>query len=38
MTLCNKCGNEFDNLFNGKHWCTICGKQFIFDENELKKD
>jgi len=37
MTLCNRCGNNFDNFFNNTHWCTICGKQFMFDLNELKK-
>lgn len=37
MTHCNRCGTEFDNYFNGKHWCPNCGKQFMFDENILKK-
>jgi len=38
MTRCNRCGNDFDNFFNGTHWCTVCGKQFMFDENALKKE
>lgn len=37
MTRCNRCGGEFDNFFNGMHWCTVCGKQFMFDENILKE-
>jgi len=37
MTKCNRCGNHFDNFFNGVHWCVYCGKQFLFDENLLKK-
>lgn len=38
MTRCNRCGNEFENFFNGIHWCTVCGKQFMFDENVLKEE
>lgn len=38
MTHCNRCGSDFDNQFNGVHWCPSCGKQFMFDENALKKD
>jgi len=34
MAICNRCGENFDNLFNGLHWCTNCGKQFAFDINE----
>ncbi|MEK6816190.1 MAG: hypothetical protein AABY09_01130 [Nanoarchaeota archaeon] len=37
MTHCNRCGIEFDNFFNGVNWCVNCGKQFMFDENELKR-
>jgi len=37
MTKCNRCGNEFENYFNGMHWCTFCGKQFLFDENQIKE-
>lgn len=37
MTICNRCGNDFENFFNGMHWCPFCGKQFIFDENILKE-
>ena len=37
MTHCNRCGNDFENYFNGVHWCTFCGKQFLFDENMLKQ-
>ncbi len=37
MTLCNRCGNEFNNFFNGVHWCIHCGKQFMFDENLIAK-
>ncbi len=36
MTLCNRCGTEFENYFNGMHWCPSCGKQFLLDENLLK--
>ena len=38
MTHCNRCGNDFENLFNGIYWCVYCGKQFAFDENLLKKE
>ena len=38
MTICNRCGNEFNNIFNDVHWCTVCGKQFMFDENVLKEE
>ncbi|MBS3095741.1 hypothetical protein J4231_03610 [Candidatus Woesearchaeota archaeon] len=38
MTKCNRCGNEFENFFHGAYWCTYCGKQFMFDENRMKKD
>ncbi len=38
MTLCNRCGNEFHNSINGVHWCTVCGKQFMFDENKVKEE
>lgn len=38
MTHCNRCGTEFDNFFNGVHWCVNCGKQFAFDMNLLKED
>lgn len=37
MTHCNRCGNEFDNFFNGAYWCVYCGKQFAFDENLLNQ-
>ena len=37
MTKCNRCGNEFDNFFQGAYWCVYCGKQFLFDENLMKK-
>jgi rRNA maturation endonuclease Nob1 len=37
MTHCNRCGRNFDNFFNGVHWCPYCGKQFMIDENLLKK-
>jgi len=37
MTICNRCGNEFDNCFNGVHWCIYCGKQFALDTNQFKK-
>ncbi len=37
MTHCNRCRNDFDNFFNGRHWCPYCGKMFLFDENLLKK-
>lgn len=37
MTKCNRCGNEFDNYFNGIYWCVYCGKQFVFDDNRLRK-
>ncbi|RME54504.1 transposase [Candidatus Woesearchaeota archaeon] len=38
MTHCNRCGEDFDNFFNGVHWCTNCGKQFAIDINMLKKE
>jgi len=38
MTLCNRCGNEFDNYFNNAYWCVYCGKQFLIDENLLRKE
>lgn len=38
MTHCNRCGNEFDNYFNAVYWCTYCGKQFLIDENLLRKE
>ena len=38
MTKCNRCGNEFDNFFHGVYWCVYCGKQFLFDENLMKKE
>ena len=38
MTKCNRCGSEFDNYFNGVHWCIFCGKQFAIDENIFKKE
>jgi|ETNmetMinimDraft_2_1059921.scaffolds.fasta_scaffold121905_1 hypothetical protein len=37
MVHCNRCGNEFDNFFNGVNWCVYCGKIFAFDENLLKE-
>lgn len=37
MTLCNRCGNDFENYFNGVYWCVYCGKQFLIDENLLKQ-
>ncbi|MBS3117715.1 hypothetical protein J4430_02445 [Candidatus Woesearchaeota archaeon] len=37
MTKCNRCGNNFDNFFNGFHWCIYCGKQFMFDANQLRE-
>ena len=37
MTQCNRCGTEFDNWFNGYHWCPDCGKVFVYDENCTKK-
>ncbi|MBI2667407.1 hypothetical protein HYX17_01400 [Candidatus Woesearchaeota archaeon] len=37
MTHCNRCGNEFDNFFNGVYWCVYCGRQFAFDENTLNQ-
>ncbi len=33
MTKCNRCGNDFNNFFNGMHWCIYCGKQFSYDDN-----
>lgn len=38
MTKCNRCGNDFDNYFHGAYWCVYCGKQFLFDENKIKKE
>lgn len=38
MTHCNRCNSEFDNYFNGMHWCPACGKQFAFDENVMKEE
>ncbi len=38
MTHCNRCGNDFNNIFRGVHWCPYCGKQFVFDENLLKEE
>ena len=34
MTNCNRCGENFDNHFNGYHWCPNCGKVFQFDIND----
>ncbi len=34
MTDCNRCGEEFENFFNGYHWCPACGKVFQYDMNE----
>ncbi|MFH1332427.1 MAG: hypothetical protein ABIH63_04055 [archaeon] len=38
MTHCNRCGNQFDNYFNGIYWCVYCGKQFLIDENLIRKN
>lgn len=38
MTQCNRCKGEFDNFFNGRHWCPNCGMMFSFDENALKEE
>lgn len=37
MAHCNRCDKDFENYYNGVHWCPYCGKQFMIDENELKK-
>ena len=37
MTLCNRCGAEFDNYFRGYHWCPSCGKVFMYDENVISE-
>ena len=26
MTECNRCGEDFENFFNGYNWCPNCGK------------
>ncbi|MFH1637669.1 MAG: hypothetical protein ABIB71_04575 [Candidatus Woesearchaeota archaeon] len=38
MTLCNRCSTEFENYFNGMHWCPSCGKQFMIDENAFNEE
>mgnify|MGYP001611751340 CR=1 FL=1 len=37
MAKCNRCGNEFDNWFQGTHWCVHCGMQFITESNKPKE-
>jgi len=36
MAKCERCEEDFNNFFNGYHWCPSCGLAFRFEKCELK--
>ena len=38
MTECNRCGEDFENFFNGYNWCPNCGKVFVYNLSNFVKN